>query len=88
MIATGLDQPALDAYLSDYRTAEGRIDRRTSASSKRAALICAEMEAGASPRVAIDRHRPPTPKREPLNDQDAAALAFYREMVSAGELIE
>lgn len=89
IIAAGLDQPALDAYLSDYRTAEGRIDRLKSASSKRAALICAEMEAGAPPRVAIDRHRLPSVKRGPsLDEQDIAALAFYREMVSAGELVE
>jgi hypothetical protein len=93
LIATGLNDVELDARLSDYRTAEGRIDRVRSASSQRAALICAEMEAGVHPRVAIDRHRLPSVRRDivtttspTLPPGDAAALQFYREMIAAGEL--
>ena len=94
VIAAGLSPAGLDVYLSDYRTAEGRIDRKRSASSQRAALICAEMDAGAHPRDAINRHKLPPVKRDAvtqpvtMTNEDAAALAFYRQMVAAGELVE
>lgn len=92
LIATGLDTvERLEAYLNDYRTTEGRIDRkRDTASRERVRLICAELEAGVHPRDAIARHRLPSVKRDavtqPMTNEDAAALAFYRQMVSAGEL--
>jgi len=90
LIASGFQDPTgWEVYLSDYRTAEGRIDRKRDASSVRAHLICVEMEAGAHPRVAIDRHRlPPVPRvtAPTMTSEDAAALEFYRSMVAAGEL--
>lgn len=93
MIATGLEPAGLSAYLADYRTAEGRIMRRRSATCERAALICAEMNGGAPPKVAIDRHRLPPLRRGPgqvvsrPEDPDAAALRYYREALVSGEVI-
>jgi len=93
LIAQGLDPAGLQVYLSDYRTSEGRIDRLRSASSQRAALICAEMEAGTPPQVAFERHKLPSIHRRASvtnprlsGDDDAAALAFYRSLVAAGEV--
>lgn len=91
LIATGLDPAGLSAYLSDYRTEAGRIMRKRSATCERAALICAEMNADVPPRVAIDHHRLPPLRRGPVDARpdehpDTAALRYYREMVSRGEV--
>lgn len=91
-MATGLDRPALDAYLADYRTAGGRIERKRSASSRRAALICAELEAGVATDVAIGHHRLPSVRRNPAvpapPSADAASLRYYRELVASGEVLD
>lgn len=92
LIASGFKDPTgWEAYLSDYRTAEGRIDRKRNASSARAHLICVEMERGEHPRDAIKRHGlPPVPRvtAPAMTSEDAAALAFYRQMVAEGELVD
>lgn len=92
LIAAGFKDPTgWEVYLSDYRTAEGRIDRKRNASTVRAHLICVEMEAGAHPRVAFDRHRlPPVPRvtAPAMTSEDHAALEFYRSMVARGELAQ
>ena len=90
ILASGLQDPgAFEVFLSDYRTAEGRIDRKRSASSERARDICRAMEQGEHPREAIASRRLPsvpripTPNTSPRHDDDAAALAFYRSLVAA-----
>ena len=91
LIAAGLEPAGLDVYLSDYRTAQGRIDRKRDASSIRAAAICQEMEAGVHPRDAIARHKPArVPALTNVHDRPAppsdegAALAYYRSLVLSG----
>jgi hypothetical protein len=91
LIALGLDPAGLTVYLSDYRTEHGRVMRKRSATCERAALICAEMDAGTHPRVAIDHHRLPSLRQGPAlvappDDPDAAALRYYRESLVRGEV--
>lgn len=92
LIAAGLDTYGLDVYLSDYRTAAGRIDRKRDASSIRAAQICREMEAGVHPRDAIARHKPARVPAlvnvhdRPVPEDTAAQLAYYRGLVVSGEV--
>ena len=96
LIMTGLepDPAKLHAYLEDYRVTEGRIDRKRTATSVRAALICAEIERGVHPKEAFDRHKLPSVTRDAViqaaaanpHAQDEAALRYYRQLVSAGEV--
>lgn len=93
LIATNMDASALEVYLSDYRTAQGRVDRARSASSQRAASICAAIESGVSPRDAIAAHKLPSVKRQvaaprtPSHNDDSAALAYYRQLVASGDIV-
>jgi hypothetical protein len=88
VIAAGLETPgAYDVILNDYRTARGRIDRKRSASSDRARLICAAIDLGLTPREAFERFKLPSLARQAdpsiPTDPDAAALEYYRSLVAA-----
>lgn len=89
VIATRLDIPQLEHRLSDYRTAEGRVDRARSASSDRARMICEAMEAGVPPGKAIAAYRLPSVRRDavtetalpPPGSSDAEKLDYYRSLI-------
>lgn len=90
--ATGLTPPALDAFLADYRTMAGRVERMRSASADRARKICAAMEEGVHPRAAINAHKLPSVRRldPPMPappDPTADVLTFYREAMVNGEVV-
>lgn len=94
LIAARLGDVQLEHRLSDYRTAEGRVDRARSASSDRARMICEAMEAGVPPGTAIAAHRLPSVRRDAVTEaasprvgsSDAERLAYYRGLLVSGEV--
>jgi hypothetical protein len=93
VMATGMKTPALNAVLADYRTDHGRITRRRTASARRIKLMCAAVEAGATPRQAFDTFKLPSVQRSDFEAIPATppptddVLAFYREAMVSGEVV-
>lgn len=92
VMATGMKTPALHAVLADYRTDNGRITRRRTASARRIKLMCAAVEAGATPRQAFDAFKLPSVTRrdfeaKPVSAPTEDVLAFYREAMVSGEVV-
>lgn len=92
VMATGMKTPELSAVLADYRTDNGRIARRRSASAARAKLMCAAIEGGSSPREAFDAFKLPSVTRRDFEAPPAPApgediLTFYREAMVSGEVV-